>query len=303
MKAHILIAAKGFCMGAADVIPGVSGGTMAFILGIYRRLLEAIRAFDIKLVQLVLHREIGAAMRHTDVAFLLPLGLGIFAALMFFTRVVPLPTLIQTHPELIYGLFFGLIVASIIVLLRALNKLTLPDTVLLLIGALLGLGVVNLVPLSTPESTWFVFLSGAIAICAMILPGLSGSFILLILKKYAYIFDAVGRLDLSVILPFAVGAICGLMLFSRVLTWLLAHYYQRTLVTIIGLLSGSLWVIWPFQERLYETVRGKARLVHSKPVWPVEWSNSVLVAVVLMAIGLLIVFALHTLSERRTAST
>lgn len=302
MKSHILIAAKGFCMGAADVIPGVSGGTMAFILGIYRRLLEAIRAFDVKLVQLVLHREIRAAIQHTDVTFLLPLGLGIFAALMFFTRVVPLPTLIHTHPELIYGLFFGLIVASIIVLLRALEKLGALDTLLLFMGALVGLGIVNLVPMNTPESNWFIFLSGAIAICAMILPGISGSFILLMLKKYAYVFDAVGRFDLGVILPFAVGAIFGLMLFSRALTWLLDHYYQRTLVTIVGLLTGSLWVIWPFQERTYEVVRGKSRLVHSAPVWPVEWSNSVLSAVAFMVVGLSIVLVLHALSERKTAS-
>lgn len=303
MKEHILIAAKGFCMGTADVIPGVSGGTMAFILGIYRRLLEAIRAFDVKLVKLVLQRDIRAALKHTDVVFLLPLGLGIFAALMFFTRVVPLPTLIQTHPELIYGLFFGLIVASIIVLLRALEKLGLLDTLLLLTGALLGLGIVNLVPVDTPESNWFIFLSGALAICAMILPGISGSFILLILKKYAYVFDAIGRLDLSVILPFAVGAICGLMLFSRALTWLLGHYYQRTLVTISGLLVGSLWVIWPFQDRTYEVVRGKSRLVHSEPIWPLEWSSSVLSAAAFMVVGLFIVLILHNLSERKTAST
>ena len=142
-------------------------------------------------------------------------------------------------------------------------------------------------------------MSGAFAICAMILPGISGAFVLLILKKYAFVLDAIGRLDLGVILPFGLGAIAGLLLFSRVLVWLLHHHYRRTLTVISGLLVGSLWVIWPFQERTYEIVHGKARLIQSVPTWPDELNATVAAAAALTVAGIAIVVGLHTLAGKR----
>ncbi len=294
-----LILAKGFCMGSADVVPGVSGGTMAFILGIYERLLKAIRSFDLQLLGSLGRLELGRALRHIDGGFLVPLILGIFAALMFFTRVVPLPALILSDPEPVYSLFLGLVVASIVVLLRELPSPGGANLIWLGVGALVGWSIFNMVPFATPEAPWFVFLCGALAISAMILPGISGSFILLVLRKYAYIFDGIGRLDLGIIVPFALGAVLGLVLFSRVLLWLLGNYYQRTLETIIGLLLGSLWVLWPFQERSYEIIRGKTRLVGSAPVLPTELDASVAVALGLALFGLSVVFMLHFLANRR----
>jgi putative membrane protein len=299
LKGSLLTLARGFCMGAADVIPGVSGGTMAFILGIYPRLVEAVRAFDVQLVRLLVRRELRAAARHADLGFLGWLALGIFTALMFFTRVVSLPNLLRTHPEPVYSLFFGLIAASVVVLLREVRGLSVGEVVALVGGAGAGFLIVNLVPVETPVSAWFVFLSGALAICAMILPGISGSFVLLVLNKYAYVFDAVGRLDLGVLLPFALGAATGLVLFSRVLVWLLHHYYQRTLLAICGMLVGSLWVIWPFQERTYAAIDGRVRLIASSPVWPDGWSGSVAGALGLALVGLATVLALHLLSVGR----
>jgi putative membrane protein len=293
--------AKGFCMGAADVVPGVSGGTMAVILGIYQRLVEAIRAFDLAFLKLLKAGQLRSASRHADLGFLLPLGIGIASALLFFTRVVPLPTFIRTHPVPVYSLFFGLIVASIIVLLLSFKNFRSIDGVALLSGCIIGFGVVNLVPTATPETAWFVFLSGALAICAMILPGISGSFLLLILQKYAYIFDAVGRLDFAVLLPFGLGAATGLLLFSRVLTWLLRSYYRVTLHTIVGLLIGSLWVIWPFQERVELLVRGKPRAVSSAPYLPDGFHADVLWALAFAAAGLVTVFLLHRMGAARAA--
>ena len=299
MKEYVIIAVKGFCMGAADVVPGVSGGTMAFILGIYRRLIEAIRAFDAELIRLLLRLQPRAAAYHVDLTFLVSLLIGIFAALMFFTRVVPLPVYIRTHPELIYGLFFGLIVASVVVLLVEIGRFGWRGALAILAGAVIGFTLVNLVPMETPETSWFVFVSGSIAITAMILPGISGSFMLLILRKYAYVFDAVGRLDLTILVPFALGAVAGLLVFSRVLTWLLHHYYRLTLLVISGILVGSLWIIWPFQHRVYETVRHKERLVSSSPIWPSDWNTQTWMALGLLAIGFAAVMALHWLSRRR----
>ena len=290
-------------MGAADVAPGVSGGTMAFILGIYRRLIEAIRAFDVALVRLLLARRFRDAAGHVDLALIVPLAVGIFAALMFFTRVVPLPRLIETHPALIYGLFFGLIAGSIAVLLRSLDGIRPVEWAAILAGAAAGFGIVNLVPVSTPDAPWFIALSGALAISAMLLPGVSGAFILLILRKYAYVFDGIGRLDPSVIVPFGIGVVLGLMAFSRLLAWLLRMWQRVTLLAICGVLIGSLWIVWPFQERRFEIVRGKRRLMESEPVWPASADEATLGAFALMAAGLALVAVLHRLGRRHGASS
>lgn len=291
------IALKGFCMGTADVVPGVSGGTMALILGIYQRLLEAIGQLDVTLLRFLGRGQVAQAARHVDLKFLIPLVAGIFAALMFFTRVVSLPHLVQTQPESVFALFFGLIVGSVVLLLRGLGTLGLSGYVLLITGFLVGFGVVNLVPVETPESAWFVFVTGAIAISALILPGISGSFLLLIMKKYAYIFDALGRFDFTVLVPFALGAMVGLLGFSRILLWLLHRFYQKTLVTIVGVLIGSLWVIWPFQERLYELVRNKPRLIASTPYFPEFMDGSVIFSIALALTGLVMVLFLGHLSR------
>lgn len=291
--------ARGFVMGAADVVPGVSGGTMAVVLGIYQRLINAIRAFDLKLVRHLVDGRFAQAARHVELDFLLPLCIGIFAALMFFTRVVSLPELIHTEPEAVYGLFFGLIAASVVILFRSFKGFSGTDAAALSLGILAGFVLVNLVPAQTPESSWFIFLSGAVAICAMILPGISGSFILLILQKYAYIFDAIGRLDSSVLLPFALGAITGLLLFSRLLAYMLRRFYRSSVNAIIGLLIGSLWLIWPFQIRIEVTIDGGEPIMRSTPYFPDALNAEVMVAVLLAATGVAAVLALHRAAAAR----
>ncbi len=300
-SALALTAAKGFCMGAADVVPGVSGGTMAFILGIYQRLLEAIRAFDLTAARLALTFKLRELIARVDLVFLLALGLGIGSALLFFTRVVPLPTLIRTHPEHIYALFFGLIAGSIVILVRELGRLSANDWIAIVAGALVGFAVINMVPFETPEASWFVFVAGALAISAMILPGISGSFILLLLQKYAYIFDAIGRFDFSIIIPFGLGCATGLLLFSRILAWLLRHFYRATLVTIIGILVASLWRIWPFQDRQYVVVRDKERLMASFPEIPGQFADTEIAALGLAFLGLVAVLMLQFIATRKRA--
>ncbi len=295
----LLALLKGMCMGTADVVPGVSGGTMALILGIYERLLRAVRNVDLEFLRLLARLRVAQAAERVDFAFLLSVGLGILAALLFFTRVVSVPGLIGSHPELIYGLFFGLIVASIGVLLHAHRPITAAGLGWLALGTVTGLAVVNLVPVQTPTASWFIFLCGALAISAMILPGISGSFILLVLQKYAYVFDAIGRLDFSVILPFALGCACGIAAFSRLLTWLLRRFHHATLMTVIGFLVGSLWMVWPYQERIYTLVRGKQRLVRSVPALPEQWDAVALAALALAATGAVAVVAINAAARRR----
>jgi len=286
-------------MGAADVVPGVSGGTMAFILGIYGRLLGAIKAFDIGLLGLAGRGRWRQAAGHVDLKFLLPLVAGIACALWFFTRIIPLPALIRTHPEPVYGLFFGLISASIVILALSPPGWRNSHRCLAVLGAGFGFALVNLVPVSTPDSGWFLFLCGAVAISAMLLPGISGSFILLILKKYAYVFGAIGRLDFTVLVPFALGAVVGLLLFSRLVDWLLKRFYRGTLAAITGILTGSLWVIWPFQERSFELREGKRHLLSSTPVWPVQWDSLAIFSLLLAGLGGALVWLLHRLAAHR----
>lgn len=290
---------KGFCMGTADIIPGVSGGTMALILGIYERLLNAIRSFDLAWLGDVLRGRWAAAFARNDLLFLVPLGLGIVTAILFFTHIVPLPTLIVTQPELVYGLFFGLIVASIVILMGEVDRYGAREILFTAAGVLAGFAVVNLVPVETPTAAWFIFLCGFVAISAMLLPGISGSFILLILGKYAYIVNALGTLDFPVILTFIAGMVTGLVAFSRAILWLLQRYHQPTLLVIKGILIGSLWVIWPFQDRVYEVVRGKERLLESSPVWPSAFDATVVASFALMLFGLALVLAIHRLAARR----
>lgn len=288
-------------MGAADVVPGVSGGTMAFILGIYAELINAIKSFDKLWLSALFRLQVRETLTRPHFSFLIPLAIGLFSALMFFTRVIPLPRLIIDYPEQVYGLFFGLIVGSIFVLIKDMNNLRIKESIMILPGLVAGLIIFNLVPTQTPETSWFVFISGSLAICAMILPGISGSFILLILNKYAYIFDAIGHFRFSIIIPFALGAITGLCLFARALSYLLEHYYRQTLLFISGLLLASLYVIWPFQEREYMLVRDKERLMSSTPVLPVEWGSTEFLSLALLLLGLIIVLLIDYLVSRQSS--
>lgn len=301
MKDKLIVSMKGFCMGMADVIPGVSGGTMAFILGIYEQLLAAIKSFDNLWLKYVVTLQIKPAIQRPHFGFLIPLVIGIGSALVFFTRVVPLPSLLHTNPEVVYGLFFGLIVGSIIVLLPETGKQDGKSFALLAFGTLLGYLVVTLVPMNTPDALWFIFLSGMLAISAMLLPGISGSFILLILNKYDTVLNAIGHFNFTILVPFGLGALSGLVVFSRVLSWLLARFHRPMLLIIIGILIGSLWKIWPFQVRLYEVIHGKEKLISSEPVFPKCWSEQVTYALVMMLLGFAIVLMIHRIAKNKSS--
>ena len=289
-------------MGAADVVPGVSGGTMALILGIYQKLINAIKSFDLIWFKSILVLNLKTVVSRPHFKFLIPLLLGIFIAILFFTRVVPLPILIKTHPAQVYGLFFGLILASILILIRHLDSTRTIHYLYLLAGTLFGYMIFTIVPAETPDTSLFIFVSGALAICAMILPGISGSFILLILNKYAYVLDAIGHFKLAVLIPFALGAASGLLLFSRFLSWLLEKYYKQTLLFIIGLLTASLWAIWPFQVRVFVTMGDKEKLLQSVPYVPSALNTEVYQSIALMLFGFFLVVAFDII-ERRQKNT
>lgn len=308
MKARLYLYLKGLAMGSADVVPGVSGGTMALITGIYGELLDAIRSVDLQVIRELLRLRIRAALARVHWQFLAVLLSGIASAVLFFTRVVPLPVLMRTHPAAVYGLFFGLIVGSVWFVAKDVGTFDLRALAFTLLGTVIGFWVVNLVPTETPEHPLFIFFSGAIAICAMVLPGISGSFILLILRKYEYVLGQVALLGtaetlaaLTVLVPFGLGILTGIALFTRFLSWLLHRYAKPTMAVLIGFMVGSLWVIWPWQERTYELVRGEERLLRSEPIAPLWGSADLRWGVAMMLIGFVLVVILERLARRAPA--
>lgn len=279
-------------MGAADVVPGVSGGTMAFILGIYEELLASIRAFDLQFLKLLSRLKIKEALNHTSWRFLTALFLGIFLAIFSLARI--LSWLLQNHPVLIWSFFFGLILASVYAVGRHLQKWTLPVSVWMFLGTVGSWFLVGLVPVNTPDSPWFIFMSGAIAICAMILPGISGSFILVLLGKYAYLLEAVNRRDFLPLILAAVGAGLGLITFVRFLSWLLQKYRDPTLAVLTGLMLGALRKVWPWKKTL-ETMtdsHGNVLIISQANTLPPHWNLEVSLALCLTIIGFLAVFLL-----------
>lgn len=236
---------RGVAMGAADVVPGVSGGTIAFITGIYPRLIACLTSFNLEALNLVVRFKIAAAWKHVDANFLLALFAGIFCSIFSLAHLISF--MLESYPVVIWSFFLGLIFASAIWMLRSLPGFRLSDLVPMAAGILIIL-LISISPAAQLSPVLpLVFLSGFIAISAMLLPGISGSFLLLLMGLYASTVDAVKGFDLAYLMTFAAGAGFGFLAFSRVINWLLNRYYRPTLLFLIGLLIGSLYVVWPWK--------------------------------------------------------
>jgi putative membrane protein len=253
-------------MGAADIVPGVSGGTVAFITGIYPRLLHSIRSFDLAALRLLLRGELRAAWQHVDASFLTWLLAGIGTSIFTLARV--LGWLLNHYPEPLWAFFFGLILASAFMLLRQVPVWNMARVLALLLGTLAALAIAL-----APRAGFLgghpgVFLAGFIAICAMILPGISGSFILLLLGMYTAVLTAIRSFDLVFLGVFALGAAGGLLCFSRLLDWLLSRYRGATIAVLTGFLFGSLAAVWPWKQTL-SWVAGRDGDPRPAQQWPV----------------------------------
>jgi len=265
---------RGAAMGTADLVPGVSGGTVALITGIYPRLLAAVTAADAAAVRLLLKGQWLGLWRHLDGAFLLPLMLGIGSAI--FALASTLKLLLETQPLLVWSFFCGLVLLSSLALIRTeMTKLTPMVGLMFFIGVVimltLGLGT----GISFPQHLGGFFVAGLLGICAMILPGISGSFILLLLGMYGPIITAVADRELLPLLVFAVGCAVGLLTFSRFLTFVLARARVATLALLVGFLLGSLVILWPWQQVLQTTIdpEGQARPIQTVPITPAHYQT------------------------------
>lgn len=297
---HAYLFFKGVGMGTADIVPGVSGGTIAFITGIYEALLTAIASINSRLVLQVLRLNLKQALAGLHLRFLVTLVCGIALAVISTSHLMHY--LLTEHAVQTWSVFFGLITASILVVAHSINKrfTTFPA---LILGAILAYGITGLIPLYTPEEPWFIFFSGMIAICAMILPGLSGSFILLILGKYAFITAAlrnpVNPDNLEIILIFITGCLVGILGFSRILRYGLARWHDYTLALLTGIMLGSMRKVWPWKITLEsQIIRGKEHVLREENVWPLldfEFG----IALLLMLTGFTLVMLLDKKSRQR----
>ena len=249
LKDYAVIALKGMAMGAADVVPGVSGGTIAFITGIYEELLESISNVNFKLIKTLKLEGVKVAWKQVNGSFLVALFAGILISIISLAKTIK--WLLEHEPLLLWSFFFGLVLASIIYIGKQVTKWNAIAIVILLVGAFIAYYVTTLNPLVTENSSiLFMFLAGAIAICAMILPGISGAFILVLLGAYKPVLAAVNDRDLKTVAAIGLGAIVGLLSFSKVLKWMFANYKNYTLAVLTGFIIGSLDKIWPWKETL-----------------------------------------------------
>jgi putative membrane protein len=295
------LALKGLCMGSADVIPGVSGGTIALITGIYEDLIGALRSIDVKVIQKLLALDIKGALAKVHVRFLLALFLGITVAILSLARLMNF--LLHYYPVPTWSLFFGLIAASTVMVGKHVSHWFGNAGISFVTGIVTATVIVNLIPMHTPEDLWFIFFCGIVAICAMILPGISGAFILLILGKYEYVTAALKNpflpQNLIVILVFCIGCGIGLLGFSRVLNYLLQKFHNLTMAFLTGLIAGSLQKIWPWKE-IVETqvIRGKTHVIWGGPSMPPAIDQEFFIATGLVVLGFIAVLVIERLSSK-----
>lgn len=304
-KDHLLLVLKGMGMGAADVIPGVSGGTIAFITGIYEELIDSIKSVNLNALKLFFSFKLAAFWKAINGNFLLSVLLGI--GISIFSLAKGLEYLLHHYPILVWSFFFGLIVASAIYISRTIKKWD-ARTVIAGIAGIVVAYFITVISPAEANTTWlFIFISGSIAICAMILPGISGSFILVLLGMYKFILSAVGDLNIPVLLVFIAGAAIGIIAFSNLLSWLLKKFHNITIAVLSGFMVGSLNKVWPW-KKITETFvdrHGEVRPLAEKNILPGTYENLtgneawLLGAILLAVFGFALIFVVEGLTKQK----
>lgn len=301
---YILLYFKGMGMGAADVVPGVSGGTIAFITGIYEELLASLKAIDLEAFRLLFRFRIKELWQKVNGNFLVALLAGIATSILTLAKMVTY--LLEHQPILIWSFFFGLILISAPLVLREIKKWNIATGFACLAGVAIAYSITVVSPTQTPTELWFTYFCGALAICAMILPGISGAFILLLLGKYEFMINALVDLNIAVVIVFVLGCISGLLLFSRALSWILEKYHSLTVALLAGFMVGSLNKVWPWREVLEFATNSKGEQVPAfdRSILPGDYLSltgkdpMVFKAILLMALGVFIVIAIERFAAR-----
>jgi putative membrane protein len=316
---YLIITAKGLAMGAADVVPGVSGGTIAFISGIYEELIETIHKIDLGFFTIWKKEGFKAAWKHYNLSFLLALFAGVFISILSLAKVIT--SLLDTYPIMVWSFFFGLVIASIVYVGQQITKWNVSMVIGLLVATILSYLITIAEPIGTADSTWFLFFAGFIAIIAMILPGISGAFILLLMGAYTSVIGIVTQLAsgitslnttilfeaLGKLMIFAVGALVGLKVFSKALNWMFKHHKNLILAVLIGFMVGALNKIWPWKEVIeYRTNHAGEQVPFlERSILPQNFDGNpyVLYAVVFAIIGFLTIFLLEKLANKKSVNS
>lgn len=302
-----MVGLKGCAMGMADVVPGVSGGTIAFISGIYEELLGSIKSIDLEAIKLLFTGKFRALWEKINGKFLFSLIAGIGVAILTMARLMTY--MLENHPIITWSFFFGLIIASALMVAREVNSWSALSVVTMIVGIVLSYWITVVSPATTPNDWWFVMLSGAIAICAMILPGISGAFILLLLGKYMFIMEAVTQLNIGVLVVFAIGAVVGIVSFSHVLSWLLAKWHDATVTMLMGFMIGSLNKVWPWKQTLetYLDSHGVEQPLVQANVSPMQFEvlggeSHLVLAIVSCVAGFALIYVIEMIGKRVKAN-
>jgi putative membrane protein len=298
LKDYLLISFKGMGMGAADVVPGVSGGTIAFITGIYEELINTIKSIQPSLLKDLKKGGIKAVWYKINAPFLISLLAGIAISIVSLSRVILY--LLQNHPIPVWSFFFGLILTSAFTIAAEIKEWNLPVILATFVGTSIAYMITIISPAETPNDLWFIFICGAIAICAMILPGISGSFILLLMGKYEYIFTSLKEFNLAVIVTFALGCITGILSFSHILSWMFKKYKNITIALLAGFMIGSLNKVWPWKEVLLKvTINGKEKILQEGNLLPAKYTeitgmpNQLWIAIAMFVVGIILSIGLE----------
>jgi len=302
IKDYLIIGLKGVAMGAADVVPGVSGGTIAFISGIYEELLGSISNINWSLFKTLKNEGFAKAWNQLNGNFLAALFIGMIISLISLAKVIS--WLLDNQPVLLWAFFFGLVLASVIYIAKQVTKWSVIGFVLMLLTAFLAYFITTLNPLvSESPSSFFVFLAGAIAICAMILPGISGSFILVLLGAYKTVLTALNNKDILTIVIFMSGCLAGLLSFSKVLKWLFANYKNYTLIALTGFIIGSLNKIWPWKKVLTYRINSHGEEVPFKETsispFSFDGDPQMVYAILLAIVGFSLILLLEKLAVKK----
>ncbi len=293
MKEYLGFILKGIAMGTANVIPGVSGGTIALITGIFERIINAIKSFDITAIRLLLKGHIKDFIRHTDLYFLLSVGFGIIIAIISLAKLFDY--LFTYYPVYIWAFFFGLVLASVYFVGKTVEKWKFSVIITFLIGTAFALLISFLNPARENDSFMYLVICGVVAICSMILPGLSGSFVLFIMGNYKLVaIDAINERDLTILLPMAVGAGFGILAFSHLLSWILKKFKDETISLLTGFILGSVSILWPWQHKIYLLdelgnqilKRGEPVIIMYHRYIPESFNTQTILAIVFILLGI-----------------
>ena len=297
---YFILVFKGMAMGAADVVPGVSGGTIAFISGVYEELIATLNSINLNSLKTLKLQGVSATWKKINGNFLLALFGGILLSILSLSKLVA--WLLHEEPVLLWAFFFGLVLASIIFVLKKINQWNSAVFLGLILGGVFAYQLTQLNALGNSDSNWYLFLSGAIAICAMILPGISGAFILVILGSYANVLQALNDKDIAKITIFMTGALIGILSFSRLLKWLFKRFKNMTLAVLTGFMIGALSKIWPWKKTLsfIENSDGISVPLKEQCIAPFSFDGDpqILSAIGLMLFGFLMIFFLEKIGAK-----